>query len=170
MAVWPCGKGYEVWSCPTLAAPSFNPKVAQLGKLYRQVEMYEHHHMKLLHREMAKQAAHKAVELAAQEAAQAATRLAEIDAANALAFGPPPSLAPDAFEVETSSQSSSYRSSKASSKSNQSNMSVLEPNPADSRYLAAAPPPPPVVSVHRKKLTTMTMLKKMRMIVGVTAG
>jgi hypothetical protein len=132
MAVWPFGKGFQVWSFPLLGEPTFDLKSALLGKLYRHIEMYEHHYMNALQKELVKIVAQKA----AKEAAHLAAQQAEIDAANALAFGPPPRLVSE-LDEDLGSEGS-YRS-EGSSKSDRSNifnnkdrMSIIQGN---NRYL-----------------------------------
>ncbi|KAG0624366.1 hypothetical protein M758_3G243200, partial [Ceratodon purpureus] len=128
-AVFPFGKGFQVWSFPMLSTPTFDLKTALLGKLYRHIEMYEHHYMKWLQKDMAKIAAQKAVEQAAKEAAELAAQQAEIDAANALAFGPPPGLA---TESDTGSEGS-YRSEGSSRSDMSDNQNRTSLNQGDSR-------------------------------------
>jgi len=117
-AVWPFGQGYQVWSFPLLGAPTFDMKMALLAKLYRHVEMYEHHYIKLLQKELAKLAAQTAEEQTAREAEELAAQQAEIDAANACAFGPLPGLVVGEWEGDAASEGSFQ--SERSSRSNQS--------------------------------------------------
>lgn len=88
-----------------LETPTFDLKMVQLAKFYRHVEMYEHHYMKRLQKELAEVAKQQAAEQAAKEAAELAAQQAEIDAANALAFGPPPGGDSDS-ETDKASQGS----------------------------------------------------------------
>lgn len=88
--VFPFGNGYQVWSFPLLNKPAYDTKMAKTARFYRHVELYEHYYMKSLQKELAEIAARLAAEQSAKEAAELAAQQAEIDAANAAAFGPPP--------------------------------------------------------------------------------
>ncbi|CAK9866751.1 unnamed protein product [Sphagnum jensenii] len=125
IAVWPFGDGYEVWSFPMLAKPSFDMKMVKIAKFYRHIEMYEHHYMKRLQKELAKIAAQIAAEQAAKEAAELAAQKAEIDALNAAAFGPLPS------DVDSDFDKGSQWSSRVSMVSQQSGAEALQIDAGD---------------------------------------
>jgi uncharacterized damage-inducible protein DinB len=125
MAVWPFGDGYEVWSFPMLAKPSFDMKMVKIAKFYRHIEMYEHHYMKRLQKELAKIAAQIAAEQAAKEAAELAAQKAAIDALNAAAFGPLPS------DVDSDFDKGSQWSSRVSMVSQQSGAEALQIDAGD---------------------------------------
>ncbi len=92
-----------------LAKPSFDMKMVKIAKFYRHVEMYEHHYMKRLQKELAK--------IAAQKAA--------IDALNAAAFGPLPS------NVDSDFDKGSQWSSRVSMVSQQSGAEALQIDAGD---------------------------------------
>ena len=108
-----------------LTAPTFDIKLASLAKMYRMMEMYEHQYMRILAKELAKRAAQQAAEKAAKEAADIAAQQAEIDAANALAFGPPPGLV---SESHGDAEEGSHRSAGSS-------RSDFSESQGESRYL-----------------------------------